>query len=82
MSKDAVRVLGMTWFHLPDIKLRNWSLGAIVLSSVNLGAKHENERKYEQCVCSSAGNITSSVSAVLQEILRVVCLQFCRKYYE
>ena len=37
-------------------------------SSLNLGAKHENASKYEQCVCISAGNI------------RVVCLQFCRKY--
>jgi hypothetical protein len=31
-------------------KLQNWSLGAIVLSSLNLGAKHGNARKYEQCV--------------------------------
>jgi hypothetical protein len=67
-------VLGMAWFHLPDIKLRNWSLGAIVLSSLNPGAKHEDARKYEQCVCISAGNNTDSVSAILQEILRVVRL--------
>ena len=62
-------MLGMAWFHLPDIKPGNCSFGAIVLSSLNLGAKHEDARKYEQCVCSSAGNITGSLSAVLREIL-------------
>jgi hypothetical protein len=67
----------MAWFHLPDIKLWNWSLGAIVLSSLNLDAKHENERKYEQCVCISEGNIRV-VSAVLKEILKL----FCGKYYK
>ena len=47
VSKDAFRVLGIAWFHLPDIKLWNRSLVAIVVSSLNLGANHENARKYE-----------------------------------